>query len=326
LPYPNNLPGTSDAELLELGTKLRELLAQRSDRGDHTPTNPSLGRMLVGAADRLEKSGAELDAYLALVWAVQADPDQQRIVCRRIAALRPERRRAPFLEERALVGAFYYSRDPLVQLELVHFYAGQKLWDKAKYFADRLPSERADTAVTVWTHEVSLARRLVQERSAGEAEASPVRAVPLPGVASDFEGEPLGWKRDGMAFDVVKDDGKATLWGVDGEHYFSSDNDAAGGPAATGRAESPSFVVDGRLLTFLVAGEASAKLSAELVVDGKPVLHATGSRSRFYSFPVVWDLSPFRGKRARMVLSDSDDHGFIAVDHLRIWPELPAAP
>jgi hypothetical protein len=325
LPFPNNLPGTSDAELIELGAQIRDLVAQRHDRGDLTLKDPALGRRLVAAADRVEKSGATTDAYLALVWAAQADPDQLRFVYRRIAARRPARRRAPFLEERALLGAFYVSHDPLVQLELVHFYAGQQLWDKARYFADRLPPERRGTAAAAWTRELSYARRLVQQRM-DDLEASAVRAVSLAGAASDFEGEQLGWKREGAAFNVVKDEGQTLMWGVDGEHYFSSENESAGGRAATGRAESPSFVVDGRLLTFLVAGDGGSKLSAELVVDGKPVLSAAGSRSRYYSFPVVWDLLPFRGKTARLVLSDSDPRGFIAVDHLRIWPELPSAP
>ena len=323
LPFPNNLPGTSDPELMELGARLRALVAARRERGDRTLSEPLLGRKLADSAERAEKAGAPLDAYLALVWAVQADPELLRTTYRRIAALRPDRRRAPYLEEQPLLAAFYASHDPLVQLELVYFYALQELWDKARYFAERLPEVRPGTTAEVWARELSHARRVVRARIAVDPEPSAVRAVSLPGVASDFEGEPLGWTRDGAAFDVVKDDEGATpVWGVDGQHYFSSGNAAGGGGAATGHAESPAFVVDGRLLGFLVAGDASAKLSVELVVEGEPVLRATGSHSSHYFFPVLWDLRPFRGKRARLRLSDTDPRGFISVDHLRIWPEL----
>ncbi|HVW24092.1 MAG TPA: hypothetical protein VHC69_01910 [Polyangiaceae bacterium] len=320
LPFPNNLPGTNDAGLLSLGARLRELVGERRERGDHTLSDPALGRKLVDVADRAEKSGAASDAYLALVWAVQADPDLVRLVYRRIAALRPIGRRAPFLEERALLGAFYASKDPLVQLDLTYFYAGVGLWDKARYFADRLPSSRAETPDAEWTRELSHARRLVQGRPSSDTEPSAARAIPIPGVASDFEGEPLGWEREGVAFDAVK---STKIWGVDGEGYFSSDN---GGRAATGRAASPPFVVNGRMLSFLVAGDGSAKLNVDLVVDGKAALHATGPRSHYFFFPVLWDLHSVRGKTARLVLSDTDTHGFIAVDHLRIWPELTSAP
>jgi hypothetical protein len=286
---------------------------------------PALGKGLVDAANRAEARGAPSDAYLALVWAAQVDPDVVRLVYRRIAALRVERRRFPFPEERGLLGAFYESGDPLLQLDLVLFYADLGLWSKAQYFCDRLPPARVDTPVTAWTRELSRARRIVRARSTNDSESSAAAAIPLLGLSSDFEGDPVGWTRKGTAFRSVKDgEDVAPMSGHDGTGYFSSEGAGTVRGGAMGEAESPPFVIAGRALSFVVAGGSSQKLSVDLVVEGKSALHASGRGSRSF-FPVVWDLRAWRGKEAILKLSDRDKESFIAIDHIRIWPDLAEA-
>jgi arabinofuranosyltransferase len=98
--------------------------------------------------------------------------------------------------------------------------------------------------------------------------------------------------------------------------FSSSRNDAA-----MGRAVSPSFVIGGDVLTLLVSGGFdAARLHVTLEVDGTPVRSATGCSSEIFSRR-VWNIAPFVGMTARVVVTDQADGGWghLAVDEITEW-------
>ena len=328
LPFPSNLPGTSNQTLMELGRELRGLIDERHTRGDRTLLHAGLAEALVTAGTSAEARGEQSDAYLAYVWATQADPDQVRFLHRRIATLRPENARLAFLMEWALLGKFYESRDAFWQLELTAMYVRDELWDKATFFLDRLPPSNRETTDDLWHREASRLRAAVSTatRSPLEAASTSLATKPIPGVASDFEGEPSGWTIHGKGFAVARDDGsRRPVWGIGGKGYFTSELPGEGRGESTGAAESSEFVIDGRALTFVIAGGRSHELSIELVVAGDVKERAEPPGSRCF-FPVFWDLRPYRGQPALLRIIDHTGgrDGFIAVDNFEMWPYLGA--
>jgi hypothetical protein len=92
-----------------------------------------------------------------------------------------------------------------------------------------------------------------------------------------------------------------------------------------GSLESRPFVVEGDVMTFQVAGGMDAKrLTVALVVDGKPVRSATGCQTEWLGAR-VWDLSPFRGKEARVVVTDASraPFGHLVVGAIKEWRAPP---
>jgi hypothetical protein len=278
-----------------LGERLLRLVASRHEHGDHTLRDEQLGAALRARGDAAETRGASSDAYLASVWATQADPDLVRFLYRDIAKRRAGTSRVPFLVERALLGRFYASGDPYWQLALSYFYESRKLADKARFFRSRLsPADAARTVV----------------------------ATPVPGLDSDFEGTAAsGWTVHGTGFKVVP--GGGDTWGFDGRACFASDSGRQNNSAD---AESAPFTVAGRALSFLLAGRGGDEVAVNLRVDGKVREHTAVPESRFYE-SVFWDLAPYAGKTATLELIDHSrtGHGFLAVDAFRIWSR-PAPP
>jgi hypothetical protein len=297
LPFPNDLPGTDDEALRELGRKVQELVRARYERSDLAMRDSTLAASLRAAGDAAFTRGVTSDAYLAWVWATQADSDLVRSLGQKIAALRPIIEREPYLMEHALLGQFYSSADPFWQLELSRFYARRKLADKARFFAQRFTSPPGG----------------VRGADVGD----------ISGLDSDFETpRALGWSLRGKAFHVVREDGaEPSLWGFDGHGYLTSEGARLGGDA-----ESAPFALQGRALSFLVAGRGGHGVAIDLVVAGKVVAHATGPDSRYFT-PVFWDLSPYVGETAVLKISDRalNQAGFIAVDDFRMWRAFDSA-
>lgn len=322
LPFPNAMPGTTDPELLELGHRLRRLISQRKERSDYALKDEDLGARFLGAGKTAEAKGERTNAYLAYVSAIQADRDLTRVLYRRIAALRPQERDATFTLELALLLQFYATGDPYWQLALIEHFARSQLWDKASYFANRLPSAPSGES-PAWGRTASRLREVVLAKH-GEAlrEATELTPVPLPGIESDFEAGTNGWTFDPTVFGRARaDSGARPLIGGVGESVLTSEGPYNHRGVETGAAESAEFVVQGRAMSFLLAGGGRGH-SVELVVDGEVGERATGPHSRYF-FPVFWDLRRWRGHRARLRLVDGgkDADGYIALDSLRIWPD-----
>jgi len=76
--------------------------------------------------------------------------------------------------------------------------------------------------------------------------------------------------------------------------------------------------VNASRLTFRVGGGSGDTTRVELRVGGIPVLKVAGNGHETLA-PVSWDLTPYRGKEARIRIVDkaSGGWGHINVDHVR---------
>ncbi|HQK18714.1 MAG TPA: hypothetical protein PLJ27_14745, partial [Polyangiaceae bacterium] len=131
------------------------------------------------------------------------------------------------------------------------------------------------------------------------------------------------WLRSGTAFDAFPTDGpilgQTRVSGHSGPlvNSFTS----AQGDGALGMLQSPSFRLDGEVITLRVGGGKDAtRLRAVLVVDGDEVMTATGCDSEILGRR-VWDIAKFRGKSARLVVEDrsADGWGHILLDEFALW-------
>ena len=121
----------------------------------------------------------------------------------------------------------------------------------------------------------------------------------------DFKGPNLDpeWALQGDAFrgtDNIHHPPQGPILGQVGQRFLNSFT-AERGDAATGVAVSPAFRIDRARLGFLVGGGRSCKVL--LRIDGRDVLEQTGyDTTQFHD--VVWDVSAYQGKEARLVLID----------------------
>lgn len=146
---------------------------------------------------------------------------------------------------------------------------------------------------------------------------------------ADFEGKDFkGWTVTGDAFG----DGPVTQSEIGsyqgdvravGRGFVNSHNVKRGGEISrndklTGRMLSPAFTVTKKFVHFLVGGGAHArKTCVNLLVDGKPVLSATGKNSNAMA-TARFDVAGFAGKTAQLEIVDMEKRGWgnIGVDHI----------
>jgi len=91
--------------------------------------------------------------------------------------------------------------------------------------------------------------------------------------------------------------------------------------ASKGRLTSPAFEIDGELLTFkLGGGKMPDSEKLELLVDNQTVRTATGCNSEWLDRR-VWNVSAYRGRTARLVITDASTSswGHVLVDEIEIW-------
>ncbi len=148
-------------------------------------------------------------------------------------------------------------------------------------------------------------------------------------VFADFEsGNYEGWTVTGDAFgksphtlETIADyQGKIN---GQGKYFVNSHNirdggDVHHGDSLTGTLTSSPFTIDFDAIEFLVGGgEHKGKTCVNLIIDGKPVLTATGRSNNQMSIN-TWDVHKFAGKEARIQVVD--DHqsswGNIGIDHI----------
>jgi arylsulfatase A-like enzyme len=154
------------------------------------------------------------------------------------------------------------------------------------------------------------------------SDVPPARWRPV-GLAFDFENGRYAptWTPRGTAFGSEPasrlNPGRIRLQsGFRGRRFASSL--MADGDAATGELLSSSFAVVGERLRVLVGGGEDPGVGVELQIDGKPVLQASGHGADGFS-PVWWDLSRYRGQKARIRIYDDSAKpmGHILVDDVR---------
>jgi len=168
------------------------------------------------------------------------------------------------------------------------------------------------------------------ERYAADAQAILGPAVNFEEqVFADFEsGTYDGWSVTGEAFG----DGPQTLETIGsyqgkingvGKYFVNSHNirgggDVRRGDSLTGALTSRPFVIDFDAIEFWVGGGAHpGKTCVNLLIDGKPVLSATGNNNNQMSLN-TWDVRRFTGKEARIEVVDNHTSGWgnIGIDHI----------
>jgi len=153
-------------------------------------------------------------------------------------------------------------------------------------------------------------------------------APPCAGAAFEsFEGDGFGdWQTEGTAFGLSpvhgKLDGMKSSFNAYSNEAFAVS--AHGGGAATGTLTSPEFTIKDPYIAFLIAGgNESGKTAAQILIDGKVVMEATGKKSMTFS-SAQFDVSALKGKKARFRIVDdaTGEWGFIAVDEI-IFTDYP---
>lgn len=155
----------------------------------------------------------------------------------------------------------------------------------------------------------------------------PASPEPPPLSRFTFENGWRGWTITGDAFgrDVERGDyGRGRFSGWEGGYYLSSAHGVGTNiDRGRGKAVSPSFVLNGSRLRFLIGGgDYPDTCVLRLIVDGKPVLSATGNNSDRLQ-PVEWDISAYRGKSAIVEIVDERSvapRGYLLVDGIEVLP------
>lgn len=139
----------------------------------------------------------------------------------------------------------------------------------------------------------------------------------------DFSGVDTKWLRSGAAFADFPAKkparGQGPIGGTVGP--FANSFTAESGDRAEGVVQSPSFRIEGDVITLMVGGgHDSARLRVDLVVDDTAVDTATGCESELLSLR-VWDVEAHRNHLARLVITDVQpgSWGHIIVDEVLQW-------
>jgi hypothetical protein len=143
-------------------------------------------------------------------------------------------------------------------------------------------------------------------------------------VLFDFESPSFeGWTVTGDAFpsspSAGKPPGQLAITGYSGRGLASSY--ARGlGDAARGELISPPFILDRTHLALLVGGARTRATRVELRVDGRTVQEASGPGGDIM-VPIVWDVSAFGGREARIAILDDDSGpgGHVLVDQIELF-------
>ena len=157
-------------------------------------------------------------------------------------------------------------------------------------------------------------------------------------VFEDFEsGTYEGWDVTGEAFGKIPQTLKTIapyqgrINGL-GKFFVNSHNirpggDVRKGDSLTGTLTSREFLIDFDVIEFLVGGGRHAgQTCVNLIVDGKPVLSATGKANNQMSLN-AWNVSPFAGKKARIQIVDNykASWGNIGIDHIVFKKRIAAS-
>ncbi|MDE0817374.1 MAG: PSD1 and planctomycete cytochrome C domain-containing protein [Pirellulaceae bacterium] len=152
-------------------------------------------------------------------------------------------------------------------------------------------------------------------------------------VFEDFESPDYkGWVVEGDAFGdrPITKKTQAPYQGMQKAHglgWVNSHNihktvAAKTGDSLKGRLLSPTFKIEHRYLHFLICGGShKEKTCVNLIVDGKQVFSQTGFNKNEFS-PIRWDLEPYKGKMAQLVIVDDQEGswGNIGIDHILFSP------
>jgi len=142
-------------------------------------------------------------------------------------------------------------------------------------------------------------------------------------VLFDFEKPLEGWTSTGDAFALtgVKTKLQNPIAGVVGQQAINSFHPTLY-DTARGTMTSPKFLIDRPRMGLRVGGGWRSGTRVELRVDGRVERKASGIfEGSETMIKVVWDVKPFMGKKAELVLIDQDTApwGHLLVDHVVLY-------
>jgi sucrose-6-phosphate hydrolase SacC (GH32 family) len=152
--------------------------------------------------------------------------------------------------------------------------------------------------------------------------------IPNGKILADFENGYANWERTGDAFGDAP--ARGTLpnqQAVDGFRGQALVNTYLNGDATRGTLTSPEFEITHPHLSFLIGGgHHPGRTGISLQVDGRAVRIATGDNAERLSWK-SWNVSEFRGRRARLEIFDQETGGWghINLDHI-VLADQPARP
>ena len=149
--------------------------------------------------------------------------------------------------------------------------------------------------------------------------------VPKGDVLFDFERGMDDWTLEGESFVESPTDislyRQGAVMGRIGRYYADSYHNEG---KSTGKATSPEFTITRNYLNFKIGGAYKPNESClNLLVDGKVVRTETGRNASSMQW-AGWDVSEFRGKKARVQIVDAipDGSSFVYVDHIMLCDEI----
>jgi hypothetical protein len=194
------------------------------------------------------------------------------------------------------------------------------LWFLREYYfasnTDPARRERITKAIaSVDPDSSSLESVILEPRSPSSLGFAPVRSISPEPRARDWtsSGDASHWRHEPL----LPDQG-LTIGRTGPVVFTSTDSDV---DDSVGSIVSEPFTVEGDVITFPIAGGMDMhSLTVSLVIDGKPVRSATGCRSEWLGTR-AWDVKPFRGARANVVVTDASRNawGHLVVGTITEW-------
>jgi hypothetical protein len=317
--YPTALPPPIEPELRALQTALTTAVERSRRAGRAAPNERALSQRLAGIAAELEARGQNEQAYLAAVWATQADRSAWGALASTVHRLRQVAMDDEHATELALLRSYYFRNTQSDLARLVAFYLAGRRTPESEYFLQRWPIAAASPGLDPSLHaalNAELAAQLSGDGRGAGAILARVASDPLQG-AGDFESAALdAWQG---ARGVFQAGPKQRLKGVRGHHGDGILSSAQRGDAGVGELTSREFPIEGRTLSLLVGGGTSSqRVGVELWVDGKKQLATAGSDSENL-LPVLWDVSRFEGQLGRLRVFDRSKRRHISIDRVLLW-------
>ncbi len=144
--------------------------------------------------------------------------------------------------------------------------------------------------------------------------------APPPILLANFETtDYMGWRSNGEAFGISPSPFDSLPGGgPKGRTGNACATSIPAGPAATGTLQSPEFVIERNSLRFLLSGQQDAEnLRVELLSRDKVLFTAMPNRTDTL-VPVIWDLRPHAGKKARLVVTDASTKSGLIFDQAEL--------
>ncbi len=345
--YPAALPAPLHPELLRLRQPVTMAIERRRRDGHSAVADSNLSQRLLDVAKDFEAQGQTAQAYLSYVWATHVDQRVWKVASDAVFRLRQVAVDDQHTTELALLGHYYATGHDAGLARLVAYYLAASRPLEADHFfrwrhsatpeslisppatsAPAIPPPAAVSAAPeagLWAVLADALKTQLDARRAlvtsdSEGILNYVAKDPL-GHGLDFETTQLdAWEGTRQAFFAGERSDQHGLRGrLRGHHGRGILSSLQGGKGARGSLLSAEFPLQGRMLSVLVGGGSrKSRVGVELLVEGNAVRSAHGNDSDFM-YPVLWDVSAYEGKPARLRVFDRSPRSYVLLDRVLLW-------